>query len=93
MMEKMDLNDLDRVNGGFEELNEKLPTEGMEIVCPNCHRKDKNAFAKSALYDPGIGSVEYRCGCGCSFVCYHGKVILRKDWDTLCAEKGIKYVF
>ena len=92
-MEKMNLQDLDKVNGGFEEQNGNLPTAGMEIVCPNCHKKDQNAFAKSVLFDPEIGSVEYRCSCGCRFVCFKGKVILRKDWDDLCAKHGIKYVF
>jgi len=90
---KLDLEALDQVTGGFEEENVLLPTEGMEIICPVCKNKDKDSFAPSALYDPKIGSVEYRCKCGAKFVCYHGKVILRQDWDDLCRKKGMKYGF
>jgi lysyl-tRNA synthetase class I len=91
--DKLDFNDLENVAGGFEERNIGLPTVGMEIVCPKCHKKDPDSFAASALYDPNLQSVEYRCSCGCKFVCSHGKVILREDWDALCKQKGINYPF
>ena len=89
----LNLNELDHVVGGFAEASEGLPTAGMEIVCPRCYNDNKNYFAQSALYDPQIGSVEYRCSCGCKFVCYEGQVILRDKWDALCDRKGIHYVF
>ena len=89
----LDMNQLDHVVGGFAEASEGLPTAGMEIACPSCNNSDKNYFSQSALYDPDIGSVEYRCSCGCKFVCYKGKVILREEWDALCKQKGINYKF
>ena len=92
-VDKLNVTELDGVVGGFREDNIQLPTEGMEIVCPKCNNKDGKSFAPSALYDPKIGSVEYRCKCGCKFVCYKGKVILRDDWDALCKLKGISYNF
>ena len=89
------LNDLelDSVNGGFAEENRGLPTAGMNIVCPKCGSKQALSFHNNVLYEPKIGSVEYACKCGCRFVCYKGKVILRKKWDDLCVRKGIHYPF
>ena len=90
---KLDFSDLEQVAGGFEERNSALPTLGMEIYCPKCSKKDPDSFADSALYEPNLQSVEYKCSCGCRFVCCQGKIILREDWDVLCKDKGINYPF
>lgn len=93
MMEKLNLDSLDDVVGGFSEQNPGLPTKGMNIKCPRCHSDGAKSFAEGALYDPNIGSVEYKCKCGCQFVCMHGKVILKDDFLDLCNKKGITYTF
>jgi DNA-directed RNA polymerase subunit M/transcription elongation factor TFIIS len=90
---KLDDKELDSINGGFSEQNKRLPTAGMRIVCPKCHSKRAAAFSKSALFDPELKSVEYRCKCGCSFVCFGGNVFLKDDWLSLCKSKGLKYSF
>lgn len=90
---KLDDKALDSISGGFSEQNKGLPTAGMRIECPNCHSKRARSFAKGALYDPELKSVEYSCKCGCNFVCYGGSVILKKDWLALCDAKGLKYGF
>lgn len=92
-MKKLNMNDLEKINGGFKEENKGLPTYGKEIVCPKCKSKLPASFVNGALYDPKIGSVEYTCHCGCSFVCYQDQVILKNDWLSLCKDKGISYVF
>jgi DNA-directed RNA polymerase subunit M/transcription elongation factor TFIIS len=90
---KIEDKELDSINGGFSEQNKGLPTVGMSIECPRCHSKKAASFAKGALFDPEIKSVEYRCKCGCNFVCYGGNVLLKKDWLNLCKSKGLKYSF
>lgn len=92
-MTSIDDFELDSVNGGFAEENRGLPTAGMNIVCPKCGSKQATSFQSNVLYEPKLGSVEYQCKCGCRFVCYKGKVILRKNWDELCERKGIEYPF
>ncbi len=92
-MSKLNDHEMDQVVGGFQEQNKGLPTNGMNIECPNCHSKEANSFAGSALYSPQIGSVEYHCKCGCQFVCYKDKVILKDDWLALCKNKGLAYEF
>ena len=85
--------ELEQVSGGFSETNKGLPTQGMNIVCPKCHSSNAASFSQAALYDRNIGSVEYKCKCGCSFVCYQGQVLMKKDWLALCSAKGISYGF
>lgn len=87
------MDDLDKIAGGFAEENRGLPTAGMNIKCPKCGASSPSSFSKSALYDPSIGSVEYRCKCGCSFVCMNGHVIPKQDFTALCHKKGINYKF
>lgn len=93
MKKPLDLFELNNVTGGFAEANPGLPTAGKKIKCPKCHTTEKSKFSKSVFYDPKLGSVEYMCGCGCKFVCYHNKVYLHDEWKQICNSKGIKYGF
>ncbi|MBR0409393.1 MAG: hypothetical protein IJI25_00095 [Eubacterium sp.] len=93
MMEKLNMDDLDQVAGGFVEENIGISTGGMSIVCPNCQNADKGGFSVSVLYDPELESAEYKCKCGCSFVCYRGNVILKEDWIAECKKNNYVYPF
>lgn len=90
---KLDKTELSEVSGGFSELNESLPTAGLDIKCPKCGTGTDESFSKSVLYDPDLGSVEYRCKCGCSFVCYQGRVHMKDDFIALCKANKINYRF
>ena len=93
MMKKLNENDLLAVTGGFQELNKALPTAGKDIICPKCGEKAGEQFAKSVLYDPSLGSVEYHCSCGCQFVCYNDEVSYKDEFVKLCGQNGIEYKF
>ncbi len=84
---------LETVVGGFREDNKNLATYGMDIVCPMCHNSAANKFSDMVFQDPVMNSVEYRCKCGCSFVCYGGSVILKSDWIKKCKDKGYVYPY
>lgn len=92
-MKELKFDALEQVTGGFQETNQGLPTNGLNIVCPACHSSKANSFSKSALYDSKLGTVEYQCKCGCSFVISHGKAIKKNDFLNLCKQKGIAYPF
>ena len=92
-MKEMDLMDLENISGGFRETNPGLPTNNMNIVCPKCHSTQAASFNSNALFDKGLGTVEYQCKCGCSFVVSNGQAILKKDFLSLCKDKGISYPF
>lgn len=92
-MQSIDFNELEAVNGGFNEANSDLPTSGLNIVCPKCHSRNASSFSPNALYDKKLGTVEYQCKCGCSFVVSHGKAIIKNDFLSLCDAKGINYSF
>ena len=85
--------ELNRVSGGFMETNTALATAGMNIKCPSCGNIAKGGFAKQVLHDKKMGSVEYKCSCGESFVCYDGMVIRKNDWIGMCGKKGYSYPF
>lgn len=90
---KMRDDELENISGGFEEKNKALDTYGMEIKCPSCGNTKKERFSPVAFKDPKTGSVEYRCNCGCAFVCYEKQVILKQDWIDKCKEKKYTYPF
>ena len=92
-MKKLDLFELENISGGFQETNPDLPTNKMNIVCPKCHSTHVNSFMPDVLFAKNLGTVEYQCKCGCSFVVSHGQVILKKDFLNLCHDKGIDYPF
>ena len=90
---KISDDELDEVVGGFGEANSALNTAGMNIICPSCSSSSPNSFSKQVLHDPKTGSLEYRCKCGCRFVCYEGYVIPLDSWISRCAAEGYKYPF
>lgn len=92
-MKPLNEKELEKVTGGFQETNKSLPTRGLNIICPACHSTKAHSFSKSALYDDKLGTVEYQCKCGCSFVISHGKAIKKNDFLNLCKQKGIAYPF
>ena len=92
-MNKLNKDDLAAVAGGFQEVNKDLPTKGLNIKCPKCGSSKGDSFLKGALYDDSIGSVQYQCRCGCAFVVYKSRVILKNDFIKLCKDKGISYPF
>lgn len=92
-MTKLNDQELTNIAGGFGETNRALPTYGMNITCPQCKSSDAASFTKKVLVDPSMGSVEYQCKCGCSFVCYNGYVISKAAWITKCNEKNYAYPF
>ena len=92
-MMKLGDGELNQVSGGFKETNSALPTNGASIRCPDCGASSASSFAKDALLDTGMNSVEYSCQCGCKFVCYGGYVIKKAAWIAKCGEMGYSYPF
>lgn len=85
--------ELNEISGGFREDNVKLMgiSYGMNIVCPSCGEDKKVGFYDGVYVDPKIESAEYRCRCGCAFVCYKGSIHMMDEWLEKCDQHGYSY--
>ena len=85
--------ELAQVSGGFREDNIELKgiSYGMNITCPQCGEDRKAGFYNGVYVDTVMGSAEYRCRCGCTFVCYQNNFITLDDWITECNRHHYSY--
>ena len=85
----IDESKLESVSGGYMETQE-VASKGKNIVCPRCN-SDARLLKNITLSDDYLDTVEYHCGCGCKFVYYGGKFLLKEDFISICDEKGFNY--
>lgn len=92
-MKRLSDEELHKVSGGFREDNIELKgiSYGMNIKCPICGEERKEGFYNGVYVDPVMRSAEYRCKCGCAFICYQNNVIMLDDWIVECNKHNHSY--
>ena len=65
----LQVDELDKVTGGYKEGDSTLQSHGLEVYCPNCLNSDPGKIGERVLNDDELHTTEYHCNaCGTDFV-------------------------